>query len=191
MEEVFVKVSIPEFSDYYLVGNKGTVFSKHINRTMTPKISRAGYNRVTLCNNGYRKTVAVHRLVAMAFIPNPDNKPTVNHINEVKTDNKVENLEWATNAEQNTHGTRIKRARENTNYKTRRIDYSQVAAKHDYEKLAELNSVTTVVYKNGEKIGEFKSQKEAAAFTNVSCGKVSQCISGKKKTCKGYTFKRS
>lgn len=190
MNEVYVKVPIPEFSEYYLVSNNGNVFSKHTDRVMTPKISHTGYCRVTLCNNGYQKVVSVHRLVAMAFVPNPLNKPTVNHINEIKTDNRAINLEWATNAEQNIHGTRIERARKHTDYKARQIDYSQVASKHDYKRLAELNGKATAVYRNGEKLGEFRSQNAAAIFANVSFGKVSQCLSGEKKSCKGYTFKR-
>lgn len=189
MEEIFVKVSIPEFAENYLISNTGKVYSKHRNRLLTPKLSKSGYHRVTLCNNNYQKVVAIHRLVALAFIPNPDNKPTVNHINEIKTDNRVINLEWATNAEQNVHGTRLERARSHTDYQARHIDYKQVAAKHDYNKLASLNSKATIVYLNGKEVGRFVSQKEAARFTGVSDGKVSQCLSGKKKSCKGYVFK--
>lgn len=190
MNEIFVKVPLPEFSDYYLVSNTGKVFSKHTNKVLTNKLSKAGYCRVTLCNNGVQKPISVHRLVALAFVPNPNGKPTVNHINEIKTDNRAVNLEWATNAEQNAHGTRTERAKVHTNYKARNIDYKKVAAKHDYIGLALLNSKATVVYRNGKEIGKFTSQKEAAQFTGVSMGKVSQCLSGTKKSCKGYTFKR-
>ena len=62
-----------------------------------------GYYRITLSIKGVRKSYSVHRLVASTFIPNPENKPTINHINGIKTDNRIENLEWATYQEQKIH----------------------------------------------------------------------------------------
>lgn len=72
-------------------------------RKITPTVDKYGYLRCTFSNGKARKSYYVHRLIAMAYLPNPDGKPTVNHINGVKTDNRVENLEWATNAEQKRH----------------------------------------------------------------------------------------
>ena len=66
---------------------------------LKPRI-RKGYLVLNLSLKGKKKTFAVHRLVARAFIPNPENKPTVDHINENKLDNKLSNLRWATQEEQ-------------------------------------------------------------------------------------------
>lgn len=74
--------------------------------------NRAGYLCVCLSKEGEQTTVAVHRLVASAFVPNPEGKETVNHINEDKGDNRACNLEWLTLRENLRHGTRAERQRE-------------------------------------------------------------------------------
>ena len=100
MEEEIWK-PIKEFEGYYEVSNIGRVRSLNYKRTGKEKILKniedyKGYLEVGLTKNGKRKQFKVHRLVAEAFIPNPENKPCIDHINTVKSDNRVENLRWVT-----------------------------------------------------------------------------------------------
>lgn len=87
---------IKDFSGYF-VSTAGKVKNSH-GQIMSNEVSNAGYNRVHLCKNGKAKHLSVHRLVAKAFISNPNNLRVVNHKNGIKTDNRVENLEWSTHS---------------------------------------------------------------------------------------------
>ena len=97
------------FEEYYAVSDAGQVWSFRRHKVLKPAIDKYGYEKVGLTREHKTHTRSVHRLVAQAFIPNPDNLPTVNHINEVKTDNRAVNLEWSSIADNDNHGTRNKR----------------------------------------------------------------------------------
>lgn len=92
----------------YVIRGRGGI-SKVRERILKCGHDKDGYSCVALMLNGKRTTFRVHRLVAQAFIPNPENKPFVNHINEDKTNNHAKNLEWCTCKENNNHGTRNER----------------------------------------------------------------------------------
>lgn len=103
MEEIWKPVTIKEFESKYEVSNLGRVKSIGTYNTckkgiLTPMIDACGYEHVRLYNNGINKDFSIHRLVALAFIPNPKNLGYVNHKDENTRNNKVENLEWCTNS---------------------------------------------------------------------------------------------
>lgn len=94
----------------YMVSSWGNVKSlRGRGRILRPQIDIHGYFVVNLCQNSIPKTMRIHRLVANAFIPNPENLPCINHLDEVKANNKVENLEWCTYSHNINWGTRTQR----------------------------------------------------------------------------------
>ena len=87
----------------YYIDEKGNVININTDKVLNRKINSRGYCFVTVSLNGKLKDLSIHREVAKAFIPNSENKPYVNHINGIKTDNRVENLEWVTAKENIQH----------------------------------------------------------------------------------------
>ena len=118
MSENEVWKDVLGYEGLYQVSNKGNVYSVERKDTLgrkqggfilSPRCNENGYTMVNIYENGKRENKTVHRLVAEAFIPNTENLPQVNHIDEVKDNNNVENLEWCTSKHNNNHGTRNER----------------------------------------------------------------------------------
>lgn len=102
------------FEGLYEVDESGNVFSIRTGKILKQQLDERGYPKISMsdASRGLTKNMKVHRIVALAHIPNPDNLPCVNHIDENKLNNHVSNLEWCTIAYNNAHGTRMKKIRD-------------------------------------------------------------------------------
>jgi hypothetical protein len=178
---------IEGYENLYQVSNMGRVKSlgngksnKSKLKIMKTTLNHKGYPMIGLMNNGVKRTFSVHRLVAKAFIPNPDNLPQVNHIDEVKTNNCVENLEWCTNEYNHNYGTRIERVRQkqigNPNLKT------------CLGKFGKDNPTSKPIIQftmDGELVRMWFAARDAEREEGYNSRSISACCSGKRHTHKG------
>ena len=158
------------FEGTYEVSNLGNVRNTKTGKIRKPQTTTDGYKFVILwdasrgiecCNK------RIHRLVAEAFIPNPENKPCVNHKDETRDNNRVDNLEWVTYQENNLYGTRIQRA-----------------AKSETGTGKEVYRYSL----DGEYIDSFPNAVAAHKCLNISFGNIYRCCSGERKTASGYKW---
>ena len=149
-------MNIENFPNYYC-DKKGNIFSKN---KKLKQSKRNGYLCVSLCDNGFCKTLNVHRIIAQTFISNLENKKQINHINGIKTDNRVENLEWVTQSENTMHA--IKNGLYLPPTKNR-LDLSKEVYQYDLK-----DNFTA----------KFPSANEASRITGISQRHISSCARG-------------
>lgn len=166
---------IEGFEGQYMVSNTGLVKSlkgknERIMKTRRKKIikkdgsSELSYEELVLSNKGVPHSKLVHRLVAQAFIPNPQNKPEVNHIDENKGNNSVENLEWNTHEENSNHGTK--------NIRSANKQSMAVIAVDEHGNIVEIHS----------------SIRSAERLTGFGHSNISACTNGKSAKYKGLEW---
>lgn len=179
---------IADYEGYYEISDLGNVRSNgkkyidSLNRVQNRKpkqlksrIGTIGYKCVDLNVNGIHMQKYIHRLIAEAFIPNPENKPTVNHKDGNKLNNNITNLEWATFSENNKHAIGIG---------LRQSPWTgKFGVNHPQSKpVIQMN-------KDGNVLNRFVSAREAQEKTGVSYKHISSCCLGKRKSTGGYCWK--
>ena len=154
---------------------------------LTPAKDHKGYHRVSLWRNRERKSYRVHRLVAEAFIPNPEDRPEVNHINGNKTDNRVENLEWVT-AHQNTKHAYAAGLKEKTREHCRRM--GNTIGKKNLAECREARKTPLIAKRISDGTEyEYSSQAEAAKETGTPQPNIHKVLNGVRKSAHGFTFR--
>lgn len=150
--------------DRYEVNELGQIRHKDRKKILTPRANRSGYMYVNFNIGGHRTNFAVHRIVANAFIPNPNNYPEVNHKNLDKADNRVENLEWVNSTENKIHS------------------YNSEIRKSNGKEVEQYDL-------NNNYIKTFPSASAAAKYMGCSIGAISNCCNGRTKTSQGYLWR--
>lgn len=168
----------------YLISKQGDVYSIKSNRFLKPYLSTRGYKIICLETKGKRKRLFLHRLIAEAFIPNPDNKPYIDHINCIKTDNRIENLRWVTSKENSNNPLTIQHMKASAKY-------GEDNPRTMTGKFGKLNPRSRVIIqlKGNNVVREYECARQAMRETGIDCCSITNCCRGKRKRAGGYYWK--
>lgn len=189
MKEIWKDV--PEYKGLYKISNLGRVKSLIKNKLLKGWLNGEGYYTVTLCLNGSKKHHVIHRLVAQVFIPNPENKTQVDHINTIRVDNSVYNLRWVTEKENSNnpltilHLSNCKKGTKLSSETKKKCSLSHIGKKHTLITKAKLGKEVLCVERNLR----FYAIKEAGRILNISDSSINQVLTGKRKTAGGFHWK--
>lgn len=193
MEEIWK--DIKGYEGLYQVSNLGRVrsldhyrengTSEYIQKGRVLKqatIKRNGYCYVTLSKKGKLRKFRVHRLVAIAFIPNTENKPYINHLNAIRADNRVQNLEWCTQSENVKYSYNIGNSKSPAYWKNKGDKMKWINEGKHCKKVMQYDL-------NMNKISEFMNIAEAGRKTLTNRSNIVQCCKGRVKTAGGYIWR--
>lgn len=203
-EDLEIWRDLEDYEEFYEVSSLGRVKSKPREakgpngtvRPLKPKIikqgkNNRGYHKIELYKDGIKKTVLVHRLVALTFIPNPENKEQINHIDGNKSHNYIENLEWNTQSENMKHSfdTKLREPSPVTEEQKRKMAEGRKRSNKigSPKKVAQLDKDTEEV------INVFNSIAEASRYINCNPSSIKDVLNPNKpyvKICKGYKWKK-
>lgn len=188
------------YEDAYQVSSLGRVRSKdrvvtsawYKNRRekgciLKQRFDRDGYLTFNPKWNGRSQLLKVHREVAKAFVPNPHNRPQVDHINGIRHCNTVENLRWCTTKENQTFDLARQNKSQATTMSYQDNDELRKIRANTFRKAS---SRPVVAYYEGKKVNTFDSQRDAAKHYGISESKVSDIVLGRLDNYNGYTFRR-
>lgn len=161
----------------YSVSNDGLVRNDKSNKLKELQINTTGYYKTDLYSGGNRSTQRIHRLVANAFIDNPDNKPDVNHIDGNKLNDNVENLEWVTKSENMIHAY-------NTGLVPHHSSYGMLGKKNPNG--GSKGKPVRVIETNEE----YKNIAECSRSLGISDRRICDVLTGHMESCNGYHFER-
>lgn len=178
-------LQIKNFPNYYAT-DSGNIYSRYSNkynnktgriRKLKPQLSKSGYLHLSLCRNGIIYNKRVNRLIAETFIPNLKNKPHVNHKNGIKTDNRVENLEWVSQSENTKHAYNIIKTAHSPKYWKGKLGIQNPKSK------------IVLQIKDEKIVSEFYGAPEASRKTGINRLSITKCCNGKRVSAGGYQWR--